>query len=169
VAFKTLKHLSASLARKGANGAGACFYRAAALVLDHPPAKLCIGILAGVSDEELKASPNGAQEDFIHAWAEVGDKLYAPSLLSEENSNMGPFNREEYYQGNGVRDVRRISRADLLKMSAEYGLAAHLKSDAPLIGNRRFVQILLDASEIPFVVEDGLVLPAERRKTTSDD
>lgn len=167
MALKTLKHLSASLSRKGSNGAGACFYRAAALVLDHPPAKLCIGVLAGASDEELKATPKGAQEDFIHAWAEVGDKLYAPSLLSDDNSNMGPLDRKEYYHGNGVRDVRRISRAELLKMSAEFGLAAHLKSDAPLIGSRRFVQILLDASQIPYVVEDGFVLPAERRKTAS--
>jgi hypothetical protein len=155
-----MRHLSAATAFDGGNGLGACFYRAAALVLDVPGTDLCIGTLAGATAWERALYPQPAQGDFIHAWAEIGGSVFAPSMLSARNKEMGPFPSALYYEANGVRDVSRLTRSQVLHLSGEIGLSAHLMHARSLKGGRTLGEALLEAAGIRYSVVNRAVVPA---------
>lgn len=158
---QTLKHLTASMARRATNKAyGSCFHRATAMVLDVPGTELCIGTFAGANDAELLSNPNGSPTDFIHAWVERGNEVWAPSLLSQSNDFFGPIDRATYYEENSAKDIKRLSRSEVLVLSGEYGLSAHLRKDTSVKSGKRLSQVMLDASGVEYRVEDGGVFPA---------
>ena len=156
-----MPHLSSAVAFES-NGLGACFYRAAAFVLDAPGADLCLGTFAGGTEEELRANPSGSRHDFIHAWVEARGDVYAPSMLSKSNDFMGPIPRDRYYEANGARDIKRLTRSEVLRLSGEIGLSAHLRRHKPLKGGKRVAEVLLEAAGVNYMVKDGGVLPAPR-------
>jgi hypothetical protein len=138
-----------------------CFHRTAGFVLDIPQAKLCVGIFRAATPEELKAHPNYSPVPFLHCWAEVGSVVYAPTTI-EAVGKLTPFNREEYYRLNDARDIRYMSRATLLRLSREHGLANHLLDFTPLKGSSKFATIILDELGVSHVTnEKGGVIPGE--------
>lgn len=150
------KHLNGAL-RFAANSGGTCFYRAAGLVLDWPGAVLCIGTFAGATGQE-KLIANAAPKDFIHAWVEKDGAAYAPTLLSGSNRNMGPLPLDEYLEVNGARDIHRMSRSDLLKLSGEYGLSSHLRNGTPVKKSKTLPLVLLESLAVDYRLEDGQVV-----------
>ena len=144
---------------------GMCFHRAAGLVLDFPPATLAVGTLPAVTAEQQQLVPEASSVDFLHAWVEVKDWVYAPTLIerSEEDGTPWAVPKEIYYAINAPRNVSHLSRATLKKLSVEYGMARHLTHFTSLKHGAKFGDIILNAMGIEYVVTStGGVLPAPR-------
>lgn len=139
---KKMPHLEATMDRIGRNGA--CFFRSVGLVLDVPQAKLCTGTFKPATPEERAVNPDMSDEPFIHCWTEIGGKVYAPTAYESCENHLYGFNRDDYYEGNGAKDVVCMDRARLLRLSRKYGLGKHLLYLRPLEGNLRFASIILD-------------------------
>lgn len=138
---------------------GMCFHRSVALVLDSPAARLCIGTVRAATPEELEAIPEASTEPFIHAWCEIGDVVLPPSLIETFGGRLPSFLRSAYYDKNGVRDVRSVPRAKLLKLAAQYDWFNHLRHHTPIPSS--FGTVLLDAAGVAWrPTEAGGVVPA---------
>ena len=161
MAKNTLKHLNAALHRSAGNPSyGSCFHRAAALVLDMAGTHLCIGTFAGANIEQIIHFPGSSPTDCVHAWVEKNNEVYAPTMINNRNSYFGPFPRDLYYEENGARDVKRLSRSELLVLSGRYGLSAHLRHDKAVKEGKKFSVVLLDSAGVRYRVDEGAVLPA---------
>lgn len=156
---KKLPHFMGSMKLTGPRGM--CFHRSVGLVLDIPIAKLCVGTFRGATPEELKHFPNYSDVPFIHCWVEIGKSVYAPTTI-EHLGRLTPFNREEYYHLNEAKDVRYMSRATLLRLSREHGLAQHLLDFSPLKGDSKFASVILDELGVSYALTDrGGLVPGE--------
>lgn len=155
------KHLRGAMRLTGPRGM--CFHRASGLVLDLPPATLAVGTLPAALSEQQHRNPDLSKVDFIHAWVEVKDVVYAPTLI-ERSMQMGTpwiFPKEEYYEANSPRNIRTMTRARLKRLSIQFGIANHLVKQVPLLHEMKFGDIILNELKIPFVVtEKGGVIPA---------
>ncbi|MET3762160.1 hypothetical protein [Sphingomonas sp. UYEF23] len=145
----------------GSNGGGTCFFRSAALVLDVPGTELCFGILAGATEEELAANPDGSPTPFIHSWVERGNTIFSPTQIEREGELI-PWPKATYYETNGVCHAHRISRPVLLKLSGEIGLSAHLRLGRPLKTKASFVFTVLNMAGMPYAIaKDGGLVPPD--------
>lgn len=126
-ASKRYPHLHGALSMTGAPGTGMCIHRAAGLVLDMPGSELVFGTLdpPPVEGGEMVVEP------FIHAWVEVGDQVYAPTTMEANGNILRPYERDFYYRINGVSNVKRLTRRQLLGISGQIGLSAHLRHHKP--------------------------------------
>jgi hypothetical protein len=130
-------------------------------VLDIPIAKLAVGTFRGATPEELEQYPNYSPVPFIHCWVEIGNSVYAPTTV-ETLGRLTPFNRAEYYNLNKAKDVRYMSRATLLRLSREHGLAQHLLDFSPLKGSSKFASVILDELGVSYALnERGGLVPGE--------
>lgn len=157
-----LPHLNAAITKVAYPNPskGMCFHRSVGFVLDVPPAKLCVGTFRGANEEELLTVANASPVPFIHCWAEIGDKVYAPTTIEAQGGRLMPFNRTEYYTKNGTRDVYRLSRQELRQLSETYGLARHLLYDEPVRGDVGFAIVILDALGVSHTTSaDGGIVP----------
>lgn len=100
--------------RPTTEGKGLCFHWSAALALDVPDMELCIGIL---------------HEQLIHAWCEYKDHVYAPTLIDKMGGQLLPIPTAFYYTENKVREVKRLSHA---QVTAIRGVHRHLTTGKPL-------------------------------------
>lgn len=156
------RHLRGAVANLvGSSGGGTCFFRSAALVLDVSTATLCMGVLAGASEEELAASPEASPTPFIHAWVEQGNMVFSPTQIEREGG-LTPWPKPVYYETNGVRDAHMIDRPRLLKLAGAIGLSAHLRLGRALKTDASLAFMLLDMAGMPYAVaKDGGLVPPE--------
>lgn len=161
---KSMPHLWGAMHMIGYAGNGLCIHRAAGFVLDTPGAELCFGTFRAASPEELAVDPRGSTEPFIHAWAELEGYAYAPTTI-EAMGRLVPIDRDYYYRINGARDIRRLSRKDVLRISGEIGLSAHLRHDKPTRNGASVGQTLMDAAGVRHAVTaDGGIIPATEER-----
>lgn len=117
-------HLFGAMLMEGMPGTNLCIHRAAGFVLDTPGAELCFGTLRPRLDGP---PPQDRAEPFIHAWAELRGQVYAPTTIEANGGRLDPFPQELYYAVNGVSDVRRLTRGEVLRLSGQIRLSAHLR------------------------------------------
>jgi hypothetical protein len=155
-----MPHLEASFKLIGPRGP--CFFRAVALVLDVPQAKLMVGTFRAATPEEQAASPEVSPVPFIHAWTEIHGAVFAPTTYESCNAQLVPFDLVDYYQRNGTRDVVCMDRARLLRLSRKYGLDKYILYGAPLEGNLKFASVILDELGVRHRMStDNGLLPGE--------
>lgn len=155
-----MHHLQAAM--KLGSVRGPCFFRAVAFVLDVPRAKLCIGTFRAGTPEEQLEGDHISKVPFIHAWCEVGDAVFAPSTYERCHNQLVAFDRDDYYRQNDAKDVVYMSRANLKRLSATYGLGKYILYLAPLKGGLRFADVILDELGVKHRTSaDGGVLPGE--------
>lgn len=106
--------LAAAFRLASPSGNGLCFHWSAALVHDVPGSVLVIGILADGPSRGI-VGPDVSPVPFFHCWAEHKGQVYAPTLAMELGG-LRPIERQLYYKANGARNMRRISRRDLLSI-----------------------------------------------------
>jgi hypothetical protein len=158
----SLRHLRGAVTNLvGDNGGGTCFFRAAALVLDLPNTSLWFGVLAGATEEELRASPEASSTPFIHAWVEQGETVYSPTQIEREGGLIA-WPKSFYYETNGVTEAHVVDRPTLLKVSSEIGLSAHLRLARPLKKGGSLAFMLLDRVGMSYAIgRDGGLVPPE--------
>lgn len=131
------KHLSnvlRNLTHDGTNGI--CLHLSVACVMDRAASRFAIGTLRNVSDDEIASfgypidHPAIAREPFIHAWVEEHGDVISPSKIAE-CGGLYPFDRTLYYDGNGVREVRYLTRARVLSFARAGHLAAYFAQVRP--------------------------------------
>jgi hypothetical protein len=61
---------------------------------------------------------------------EVRETVYAPTTI-EAAGYLVPWDREEYYSKNGVRDVTRTDRAIIMRLSKKHSWSDHILRDKP--------------------------------------
>lgn len=137
-------------------------HRAAGFVLDMPGAELVFGTVRAATDEEAAMiGPRASREPFIHAWAEIKGSVVAPTLIERMGGVLKGIDRDEYYKMNGVTDVHRLSRPDLLKVAKRIGLSRHLIKHVPTKGGASVGGSLMEAAGVKArSTEDGGIVPA---------
>lgn len=133
---------------------GSCFFRAAAYVLDVPGSELCIGTFRAATADEIAQMPVAeipfaSTVPFLHAWVEREDYVYAPTLL-ERFGTIPRFHRAVYYAENGAKDIVRLRRSQILKLSGEIGLSAYFRKGTPT--KRNLVDALLELAGIDYAI-----------------
>lgn len=156
-------HLAPALSMVARGGYGLCIHRACAFVLDVKGADLCFGTLREATPLERLRNPEASDVPFIHAWAELRGMVYAPTLI-ERVGCLAPIPLGEYYAANAIRDVYRMTRRAVLKVSGDVGLSAHLRKNKPLKGGASFGLSLLDAAGVPYRLDDHSILPASEEQ-----
>jgi hypothetical protein len=153
------KHLQACLRMVAINGrSGLCIHRSVAFVLDTPQSDLVFGTFRAATPEERLIVPGASTTPFIHCWAEWRGAVVAPTLY--EKLGLFPQSRNMYYELNGARDTKRLSRPQVLQLSGEYGLSAHLRYDSPIRGGKSFGTVLLEAAGVEWQDSgDGSIIP----------
>jgi hypothetical protein len=155
-------HLNGAMLMVGIEGTGLCIHRAAGFVLDTPGSELCFGTFDPATDEARAKNPLLADEPFIHAWAEHNGLVYAPTTIEKAGNKLVPMGRDYYYGMNGARDIKRLSRRQLLTISGEINLSAHLRKGVP--AKKSVGATLLDAAGVEWMDSPtGGLIP---RKTT---
>lgn len=158
-----MKHLRGAmrLASPVANQ-GLCFHRAVAFVLDITTARLAIGTLrASTPDEIAEFGAAASPVPFIHAWCEVRTAVIAPTTYERAGNKLIAFDRADYYERNGVRDVYRFDRAWVKRIAREFGLDRHLLGLEQLPAGVSFAGTILDQGKVPYRIVDEAVLPGE--------
>jgi hypothetical protein len=150
---RKMPHLDGAMRLIGPRGM--CFHRTVGLVLDVPRAQLCVGVFRAATAEELADNPHFSHTPFIHCWAEISNKIYAPTTIEATGGRLVGFNKDEYYERNGAKNIVRMSRARLLQLSKAYGLARYLLYSEPLVGDAKFSGVILDELGVDYVVTDG--------------
>lgn len=149
----------------GEGGHNLCFHRAAAFVLDRPGAVLCIGTLRGSTEAELAAMPGASPEPFIHAWAEVGGVVVAPTTI-EAAGGLYAIPRAIYYATNGVDAVHKLDRASLKRLARGHDWPRYFRTGKRPLG-APLGAVLLEAAGVPhFVAAGGAVLPPRLAEET---
>jgi hypothetical protein len=158
-----LRYLSAATDYSGSGpNRQACIQWAAALTLDLRASRaiLTFGTLRPGTPEERFTDPRVSDVPFIHAWVEVGDWMYAPTLL-ERLGEIRPFPCVDYYRVNEVRDVCRVPRDKFDAIVKRFGLAAALKHRSKRAGSGELADALLQAAGVRYILsEHRSVLPA---------
>lgn len=139
----------------GEPGTGMCIHRSAGFVLDVVGSELVFGVLTPCTDQQVNATPHLklSTEPFIHAWAELEDKVYSPSMIEHDNMSLVPIARHFYYGSRGVIANWRMSRRELIHQSGRIGLSAHLKHGKP--AKMSVGGTLLDAAGVPWMISDS--------------
>jgi hypothetical protein len=106
-------------------GLGMCIHRAAAFVLDIPGSTMVIAVCEPATDVEQMQNPLASKEPFIHAWAEYKDGVFAPTHLKKIGFDLVP--QKVYYHFQRPTKGYRLTRPEVLKISGEIGLSAHLR------------------------------------------
>jgi hypothetical protein len=147
-----LPALSAAMNLKGPKGM--CFHRAVALCLDLSGSTLVVATLRAATEEEQVDHPERSSVPFIHAWVEFNDKLLAPSTI-ESMGGLVFIRPEEYYQVNGAKDIRRLTRNAIRKHVADKHVLRQLLEgiDPPRRG--WLVGRLLDAAGVKYLITPG--------------
>lgn len=141
---------------------GLCIHRSAAFVLDVPGSILCFGTFDPADDEQLKEDPRLSTVPFIHAWAEWRGFVYAPTTIERCEGKLVPMNRAGYLRLNGARDLKQLTRPELLRLDRELGLKRALRLNMPCKGGASFGGSLLDAAGVLWKdYGDGGVVPAD--------
>lgn len=147
-------------------GKGMCIHRSVALVLDIPRFVLCAGTFRAATPEEIiqvrrETGQEPSKVPFIHVWCEMGENaVIAPTTFERWGNKLIPMRKDEYYELNGIRDVHRMNRAKLLKLSKEYGLRNHIMKQTPLKGGASFGFTILDNMGVQYTVgDDGGLVP----------
>lgn len=122
-------HLFGVLKLEGIPGTGMCIHRSAAFVLDVPGSEMIVAVCSPATEADLKKNPLASTEPFIHAWAEYKNSVFAPTHLEPTGVKLVPKSVYYHYQQPTV--VRRISRPEVLKISGQIGLSAHLRKAVP--------------------------------------
>lgn len=122
-------HLFGVLELEGAPGLGMCIHRSAAFVLDVPGSEMIVAVCPAATEEERKVNPLSSMEPFIHAWAEYKDGVFAPTHLERGGVKLVP--KSVYYHFQRPTKTVRISRPEVLKLSGQIGLSAHLRKAVP--------------------------------------
>jgi hypothetical protein len=149
------KHLEAARLHLAAPR-GLCFHYSAALCLDLPGSDVCIGTLRGATLDEIAANPEMSPVRFYHAWVEIGNVLVAPTLV-DKMGDLVPINRASYYTANGVQDVKRLSRRQLVALG---DVSQHVRTGRPLAcGNSLGHLMLIAAGHRYKISEQGGVIP----------
>lgn len=160
---KKLPILEASLKVVGSKGP--CLFRSVALVLDVPWLTFCVGTHRAATPEEQAANPEASKTPFLHAWAEWKDIVFAPTTMEMRGGQLVPMDKARYYELNGTRDVKTLSRAELKKLSDKYGFKRYITKGEPLKENASFGDVILKRMGIPYVVSrDGGLVPAPVRR-----
>ena len=128
--------LEAALRFKGAKGElGNCFRLAVALCLDcvpdrgGPEPELVIGTLRAGTPEEIAEDPNVSPVPFIHCWVEWEGAILAPTTLRKTGGKLMPINPAAYYEMNGVRDTKRLSRDSIVQMNVRLMILQGMRFD----------------------------------------
>lgn len=150
------KHLLGAMLMTAPGVQGLCIHRSAGFVLDTRRAELCFGTFEpAVTDD-----PRASTEPFIHAWAELDGLVYAPTLI-ETMGGLMPMDRQSYYGVNGARDIKRLARVQVMRLSREFGLGQHLLDQTPLPPGVSFGGTLMDAAGVRWRdSEKGGIIPA---------
>jgi len=160
---KDLPHLMAAMTLSAKTpGAGTCFQRAAALMLDLPAdAELVFGVLRAAPPEERAKNPNASPVPFIHAWVEFRGQLLAPSTIERTGGRLRAMPLDEYYDINGITRTWRLESAGFRQVARRFKLAAAFKHGAARAGSGVVVDALLKAAGVRYVLsERRTVLPA---------
>lgn len=125
---------SMAVLRPTTPGKGMCFHWSAALILDlesYDGAELCIGIL---------------HDNLIHAWVEYEEFVYAPTLILVLGKLL-PVPVSLYYAENKVRDVKRLTREQVVSL----GAYQHLTTGHPLPDGRALGDDLMRLAGIEWI------------------
>lgn len=122
---KKYPHLFGVLDLEGMPGLGMCIHRSAAFVLDVPGSTMVMAVCEPATAEERRINPLASGEPFIHAWAEYKDSVFAPTKLQRGGVQLVP--RAVYYDFQRPTLTVPISRPEVLKISGQIGLSAHLR------------------------------------------
>ena len=152
------RNLERALSLKASNGQGSCFHMSFALVLDMHDSELCVGTFAAATLAELMLVRNASLVPFLHAWVECRGSAFAPTLV-ERMDGLVPMERAEYYTTNGVTDIKKLTRRQILKINRELRFSNYLRGGPPPSSN--LVEAMLNELGIRYVVSaHGGVLPA---------
>jgi hypothetical protein len=160
-------HLFGVLDLEGMPGLGMCIHRAAAFVLDVPGSTMILAVCEPATDEERRINPLASGEPFIHAWAEYKGEVFAPTKLRRGGVQLIP--RAVYYDFQRPTLTRPVTRPEVLKISGEIGLSAHLRKGVP--AKTSVGEAFLNHSGIPWTVssEGGLIpLPEKELEKVLD-
>lgn len=142
--------LAAAMRLASPSGNGLCFHWSAALVHDVPGSVLVIGILADGPSRGIFA-PDASPVPFYHCWTEHKGQVYAPTL-AYELGGLRPIENKLYYKANGARNMRRISRRDLLSiLRAEPHLLDEIINGAD---SPKLVDKLMGVAKLPYQLSD---------------
>lgn len=140
---------------------GMCFHKTVGFVLDVPMAKLFVGTFRAATPEEIAEHPELSPEPFIHCWPQVGNVVFGLNYISG-SFTIPRFPQAAYYQQNGATNVVSMSRARLIQLSRQYGLARHLLYHDDLVGDAKFGSVILDELGVNHVIsERGGLIPGD--------
>lgn len=155
----SLDHLSAAVSYTSANGKS-CVQRSAALMLDMPKGTLVFGVMRAASMDEQLETPGSSPVPFIHAWVEVGDNVFAPTLLEKTDMRLVPFPKNIYYGSNGISKTWRLDHRTFDVVAKRFTLSAAFRHRKARAGSWEITKALLDAAGVPFIAsETGTILP----------
>lgn len=158
---KRYPHLEGAMRLTSESNQGLCIHRSAGFVLDTPGARLCFGVFRAATSEERQSDPNASLEPFIHCWAEHRGMVYAPTTIERMGGKLVPYRRDDYYDVNGITNIRCLARPDLLRLAREIGLSAHLRLGKPTRNGASVGGTLLGAVKMPYRISpSGGLIPA---------
>lgn len=157
--MRKFPHLHGAMKLTHTGNQGLCIHRSAGFVLDTPGSELCFGVFRAATPEERNQDRNASLEPFIHCWAEFRGEVYAPTTIERMGGKLVPYNRAAYYEVNGATSIKRLARPDLLRISREIGLSAHLRLGRPTRGGASVGATLLDAVKMSYRISQtgGLI------------
>lgn len=164
---KRLPHVYGAINMPTDHPHGLCIHRAAGFVLDVPGSTLCFGTIRGASAQEIaEIGPRASTVPFIHAWAEIKNEVYAPTLIERMGGKLLGIDRDEYYAANRVRDVYRLDRPKLLKIAKAIGLSRHLTKHVETKDGASVGESLLNAAGVPHrLTDDGGIVPLDGERS----
>lgn len=158
-AFEIVHLQGAMVLGSSQQAGGTCFYRSAALVLDLDFSELCIGTLPGVTEEAFMADRKKSPTHFIHCWVECCDSLFSPVSIEKDGYRLVSQDRNEYYELNEVRDVRRLLRWEVETLAHDNRWSYHFCTGQPFEDDA-LVRTLLAAVQIPYkITSRGGIVP----------
>lgn len=140
-------------------GHGMCFHWSVALCLDLPGSEVVIGTFRAATPEERERIPNASDVPFIHAWVEWEGKVFAPTTLASTGYQFNAMPPEGYYEVNGAKNLRRVSRRTIRKHVADKAVLHQLLTGQQPKGQGYLVDRLMEAAGIKHAVVGGGVLP----------
>lgn len=162
VSMESLPNLLAAMSLQATTpGAGTCFHRCAALMLDLPPdAEMVFGVLRAATAEERAKIPNASPVPFIHAWVEFRGQLLAPTTIERTGGELRAMPLESYYQANQIRVTWRLRWPAFNQVARRFRLAAAFKHGSARTGSGEVVDALLKAAGVRYTLsERRTVLP----------
>jgi hypothetical protein len=154
---RELRYLHAAMHYKGTAN-NACVQWSMGLALDMKRAVVTFGTLRAATPDEVASIPGASLVPFIHCWVEVGEIVYAPTTLERSGGVLVPFDRADYYDRNGVSDVRHVLREAFDDIAHRYRLTSALKHLSPRFGSSAVAGELLRAAGVQYVLDEHRAL-----------